>query len=280
MTKFVHWLSTHRTAAIIILFIYYALVILPHEWVGVNINALFSKMPRSSYDLIVLVVSSIFLVAVLFLFRKKLMIHPQRNKIGAFILLTLVLIYLTNSFLFVINIESVHYVQYAVGAILLFGLIRHYYVTLFVAFCIALIDEGYQYFYLSPHRTDYFDINDIITDFLGAAFGLLLLKTLSIKESGDASHKMKWGFFIPLVALILGFLGTVKSSLLSIYPSDDKFMLVREMQEGFWTTVPPKVTFHVVGPAEGSLILPGLFLVYYFAFRSEKTMKDSRTELT
>jgi len=270
LNNFIKWLSSNRLTAILIAIVYYALVIFPHEWVGVNVNKLFGKMPRSTYDLIILFASSVILVLVFSLFRKKLWTHPDRKVLISYFILTLILIFLTNSFLFVINIESVHYLQYAVGAILLFGIIGHYFGTLFVAFLIALFDEGYQYFYLSPHRTDYFDINDIITDFLGAAFGLLLLKTLSVKAWGDSSKKMINTFIIPLIILLAVFLFALSTSFLSIYPSDDQFMLVREMQEGFWTTVPPKVTFHVVGPAEGSLIIPALFLVYYFVFKSDK----------
>jgi len=274
MGKLINWLSTRPFIAIIIAMIYYALVIFPHEWVGVNVNKLFGSMPRSTYDLIILIVSMVLLVSVLLFFGKRLLKHRDRKLLLFYFGLTLFFIYLTNSFLFVINIESVHYVQYAIGAILLFGIIGHYYATLFVAFVIALFDEGYQYFYLSPHRTDYFDINDIITDFLGAAFGLLLLKTLSIKAWGNSRKKSTWVFLVPLVLLVAGFLFALSTNFLSIYPSEDQYMLVREMQEGFWTTVPPKVTFHVVGPAEGSLIIPALFLVYFFVFRSTSASQD------
>lgn len=267
--KLINWLSSHRLMAIMILLVYYSLVIFPHEWVGVNVNALFSSMPRSSYDLIILISSTVILALVVLMLWKKIWGHPEKNKLLLYFGLTLFFIFLVNSFLFVINIESVHYLQYAVGAILLFGLIGNYYVVLFIAVLIAIFDEGYQYFYLSPHRTDYFDINDIITDFLGAAFGLLLLKSLSVKEWGSSSNKMRLGFFVPLIVFIVGFLIALKSNLLSIYPSEEKFMLVRKIQEGFWTTVPPKVTFHVVGPMEGLLIIIFLFVLYYFCFRSK-----------
>lgn len=267
MTKFIKWLSTHNSAAFLIVVIYYALVILPHEWVGVNVNALFKSMPRTSYDLIVLTISLVGLFFVLGVFSKELIRHPERKKLLLYFGLTLLLIFLVNSYLFVINIESVHYLQYAVGAILLFGLIGHYYVVLFVATLIAILDEGYQYFYLSPHRTDYFDINDIITDFLGAAFGLLLLKTLSVEGWGSESKKMQRGFWIPLVLALVSFIVLLQTKLLSVYPSNEKFMLVRKVQEGFWTTVHPNVTFHVVAPVEGAIIICGLFVTYYFCFR-------------
>ena len=268
ITKFIHWLTSHRLAAILVAIVYFALVIFPHEWVGVNVNALFKSMPRSSYDLIILVASLFLLILVLFFFGRKLVNHPERNKLVGYFGLTLLLIFFVNTFLFVVNIESVHYLQYGIGVILLFGIIGNYYVSLFVAFLVSIFDEGYQYFYLSPHRTDYFDINDIITDFLGAAFGLLLLKTLSIQEWGDTKRKMQLGLILPFLIFAISLLIALKSSLLSIFPSEQKYMLVRKMQEGFWTTVPPEVTFHVVGPGEGLIILSFLFILYYFCFKA------------
>ena len=268
MIKLIEWLSSHRLGALILVMLYFSVVIFPHEWVGVNINAAFSSMPRGSYDLIILILCLILLLFLALFFRKKLLVHPQKKGLLLYFGLTLFFIFLVNSFLFVINIESVHYVQYGIGAILLFGLIGHYYSVLFIAFLVAIFDEGYQYFYLSPHRTDYFDMNDIITDFLGAAFGLLLLKTLSVKEWGNGERKMKNGFYIPLIIFVLAVMISLSTTLLSIFPSNDKFMLVRNLQDGFWTTVPPEVTFHVTGPIEGTLILIGLFIVYYVPFRS------------
>jgi len=270
MNKLIQWFSAHKTAAIITSLIYFALVIFPHEWVGVNVTSLFSSMSRAQFDSIILVGSLILLICVFLFIAKILWRHRDRTLLITYFALTLLLIWLTNSFLFVINIESVHYIQYAIGSLLIFGIIGHYFSTLFICFLIALFDEAYQYFYLSPHRTDYFDINDIITDFLGAAFGLLILKTFSIREWGNASKKMLNGFVIPLVLVLALLLFALSTNFLSIYPSDDKYMLVREMQEGFWSKVPPKVTYHVVGPAEGSLILPALFLLYFFVFRSKK----------
>jgi|TARA_B110000046_G_C13005940_1_gene404442 hypothetical protein len=267
MIRLINLLSTNRIYASVSILVYFALVIFPHEWVGVNINALFSSMPRSTYNLIILICFLCVLFGIGFFISKKLLVHPERNLLMYYLALTLALIYIVNSTLFVVNIESVHYIQYGVGAILLFGLIRQYYVVLFIAFLISLFDEGYQYFYLSPQRTDYFDINDIITDFLGTAFGLIILRIYSLKSCGDSNLKFKWRGMLLLIVGIVSLLAAIRSDFLSVFPSQDNYMLVRKMQEGFWTTVNPNVTFHVVGPIEGLLILFFLFFIYYFCFR-------------
>ena len=238
MKRVMTWLMANKRKTFFLTLIYFLLVILPHEWVGEKISALFSTHSRASYDLIIM---SVFLFLLLFVglaFWKRLSKHEERNKLFFWLSLTIIFILIANKFLLVVNIEFVHYLQYAIGAILLFAMIGNYFVVLFVAFLISLFDEGYQYFYLTPDNTDYFDFNDIIIDFLGAAFGLLLLKVLSLKEWGERKKKIKWGFYIPFFVFIFSFIAILQTSTLSIFPSEDKFKLVKKIEEGFWTIVP------------------------------------------
>ncbi len=250
MNQIISWLKGNKRRTAIITIVYFLLVILPHEWVGIQISALFSSFTRSSYDLIILSISLLILFLVGLTFWKKIMQHKERTMLLFYFGLTLFFIVLVNNFLFVANIEIVHYVQYAIGAILLFTLLGNYFAVLFVAFLISLFDEGYQYFYLTPENTNYFDFNDIITDFLGTVFGLLLLKTLSVKEWGNRKNKMKWGLFVPFFIFILSFTSLVQTSYLSIFPSDDKFNIVKKIEDGFWTTVPQKINMPSLAIAE------------------------------
>jgi len=130
--------------------------------------------------------------------------------------------------LFVINIESVHYVQYAIGAILIFSLVEHYFVALFLAFLVGVFDEAYQYFYLAPEGTAYYDFNDIITNLLGAAFGLLILRTLKINEKQYQKSIFKIGFLYPLIGISLLLMTLLQTNLLSVYPSSKKYMLIKK----------------------------------------------------
>lgn len=249
--------------------IYFLVVILPHEWVGLKINKAFSGMSRDQYNLIILILFSFILLSLLVFLFKKISNHPLRNQLILCFGFTIVSMCLVNNFLFVINIENVHYVQYAVGAILIFSLIEHYFATLFLACLVGVFDEAYQYFYLAPERTDYYDFNDVITNLLGAAMGLLILRTLRFPETENRKNTLVKAFVIPLLAFIILVVGMLMTKILSVYPADDKFTLVRKIQEGFWTTVPPKVRFHVLDPLEGLLIISAMFLIYYFCFRSK-----------
>jgi len=253
---------------------YFALVILPHEWVGVNITRVFSGMTRDHYNLIVLAIFIAVALALGVIVYKNLIAHPSRHLLLGYLIFTSLCIVAVSRYLFVINIECVHYIQYGIGAILIFSLLEHYFVALFITFFIGVLDEGYQYFYLSPDRTNYYDFNDIITNLLGAAVGLLLLKTYQIRQKSTSWKIMMGGFVFPLVLFTSLFIGMIQTNRLAIYPTDVPYVLVKKVQDGIWTTVPPDVTFHVVQPLEGLAAIIGLFAIYYFCFRDRITMQS------
>ncbi len=273
MKELMNWLISNKLRTFLISLVYFSLVIFPHEWVGLRINKAFSGIPRSSYDQIILIVFLIFFAIIFLSVFQKIRTHPLRGKLLLCLGFTMMCIFFVNSYLFVINIESVHYVQYAVGVILVFALCEHYFVSLFLACLIGIFDESYQYFYLAPERTDYFDFNDVITNLLGAGLGLILLRIFQIRQKVKP-RIIRNGFLIPLLSLVALVSIALGTKILSVYPSDDSFMLVKKIQEGWWTTVPPDVTFHVVQPLEGLLIISLLFLIYFFCFSSKIAEKN------
>ena len=270
----IEWLKNHKMVNVAILVMYALLVILPHEWVGLKINGFFKSMGRQKYDQLILIGSVVLLTLVIITIAKKLISHSQKVLLLFFFALTIFLIFMVNSYLFVVNIESVHYVQYAVAAMIIFPLTNSYYVTLFWATFLGVIDESYQYFILAPERTDYFDINDVITNFLGVAFGLLLLRTIGIKaEKSDAQVLKKW-VIIPAV-ILTAFIGIMlATSVLSIGPSEDSYNIVRVAPPGFWSKVHPNVTYHVVQPLEGLIYMLLLFGIYFIPFRSQARLEE------
>lgn len=274
MSSIISWLRVHKTPALLITIFYFLLVVLPHKWVGHQVTLLFVGVPRKRYDLIILVIILVLLLIIFASIFRKLKQHEEKWKLIFYYIFTIECMILTTRFLFFLNVESVHYFQYGVAVILLFTLFENYFVALIAAFIFALIDEGYQYFYLFPEATNYFDLNDIITDLLGAAFGLLVLKTFKVTESRSLISYKK-SFFLPLLILVISFVGLLQTNILSVYPSTDKFMLVKEMEQGFWTaSAPPVSIFHVARPVEGLLILIFLFVTYYFCFRSKIAEKN------
>ena len=203
---------------------YYLLVVLPHEEVGIWIaQTLDQPYGRDKYNLIILVMGLIGLLGYLLSIQKGIKaLKEGKGRVWFAFIMTLLFIVISFNTLLVVNVEIIHFVQYAVLAILLFPLLNNYRDTLFYATIFAVIDEGYQYFVLAPLRTDYFDFNDVIIDLIGAALGLFLFWISGIK---DAMSNQKWyqtptfiGFSILALASILAYL----TGILAIYPSESE----------------------------------------------------------
>jgi len=263
--KWINWLYKHRFINFWGLFFYFLLVVLPHEQVGLLVNKIFGGLERSSYDLIIAILSITILGLSLFYFLKKILKHPNRNLIGFYLISTIILAVCCFKILFVVNIEFVHFVQYAVFAILCFPLTLNYTHTLIWATLAGAFDEAYQYFYLSPHRTDYYDFNDVIINLIGAAFGLIVIKIIT-----PAFIKFKWKTFCQshlfycLINIGLLIAMAFASNLLGLYPTDNEaqYLLVKEMPTQFWSTVYPQIIYHILLPAEGLILIFGLFIFY------------------
>ena len=166
------------------------------------------------------------------------------------------------NFLFVINIEVIHFPQYAAFAILIYPMIRNYNSTLIWTTIAGSIDEAYQNFYLAPKDTGYYDWNDVITNLVGGVFGLLLLKSFGVGQHVNLTWSKSSGIKGLVVVCGLVF-GLWLSGFLSIYPSEiSTIQLVSKELTGFWNEVPPEVVFHIVRPLEGFIITVMLFFFY------------------
>lgn len=268
MKALILWLSRRRLVNIILLISYFLVVVLPHEEVGLLTVQIFGHFSRNTYNLIILLIGTIGLLIYLIPIYKNIKEGRDKQLKLFYLFLTILLVVLTFNTLFVINIEIVHFLQYAIMAILLFPLTMRYGETLYWATLLGAIDEGYQYFYLSPHRTDYYDFNDVVTNLLGAALGLVFLRIFDLGKIGIPWQK--WYKSVPLwttVILTIGFSILYYCQLVFIYPSKSGeisiFTLVKVVPEGFWSVVHPNVTYHVMMPGEGIVWVFVLILTYY-----------------
>ncbi len=271
MKRFIHWLSEHRLANIVILFIYVMAVVLPHKrfatflnntvvgGLGIDNN---TAEGRQTYNLVALSIAVFILCCVLYVFIKNTKDAVYRNRIWGYMIANTILAVIVLQFLFVVNIEFVHYPQYALFAILSFPLIQNYHQTLLWTTLAGTIDEAYQYFYLAPNDTFYYDINDVITNLVGAVFGLLFLWSFNIGTERRTKFLKSSAFY---AWLVLGCIMAICcfTKLLSIYPSEStEFQLLKKLPNGFWSKAHPIVTYHITQPFEGTLIVIGLWLFY------------------
>lgn len=271
MKRFIDWMAAHKVVHILIIAVYYVSVVLPHKRFGTFLNDTVvgglginnnTAEGRQVYNGYAISIAAILLIALLYFFIKNSRKLADRKKIWFYMIANIIFAVLIVEFLFVVNIEFVHFPQYAVFAVLLFPLIGNYKSTMVWATLAGMIDEAYQYFYLAPMDTAHYDFNDVLTNLVGAVFGLLLLRSMNVAEHSrfKLSRATFW-FGIGAIALVVG--GLHMGDILSIYPSEDhEYHIIRKMPDQFWSKIHPNVTYHIVKPIEG-LSLTCLLWVFF-----------------
>jgi len=257
----------------IITLCYYLLVVLTHQQVGrIVAQNLDKPLGRSTYNMLILGIGMSLLLIYLVPFIKGL-----RNKTKSFKKLTwaylLLIIFLTVvsiNTIVVINVEIIHILQYCVLAILLFSILGRYTTTLFWGTILGSIDEAYQYLVLFPTKSNYFDFNDVILDFLGVSLGLVLLRAIGVSEKTEVKTFYKSSIIIASIIISISLVLGYYFQLISINPDDilDKEPLFsfikKEHDPGFWKYVAPRphTRFHIVRPLEFLCIILPLFFVF------------------
>jgi len=261
----IKWLSERKFLNATLLLVYYLLVVLPHEWVGLQTVKIFGKLTRTQYNLTITIISILaFILFAIFVFYK---IRRKENE-GLkwfYLISTGVFAIICFKVLFVINIEAIHFLQYAGFAILCFPLLLNFNQTLILTTIAGAIDEAYQYFYLAPHRTDYYDFNDVIINLVGAALGLIFIRCfqpLVKKWKGISFFKSPAFISIIIVFVLIAF--AFISNIIGLNASNQtaQYLLVKKMPSSFWSEIPPQVLYHIVLPFEG-LIITFLLILFY-----------------
>ncbi len=249
---------------VIILLLYYLLVVLPHEHVGAFLASIFLPGSRVRYNGIMLTILSGALLGVgLWLIKK--VAAKDRKLVFGYSTVTLLLIVICINVLFVLNVEAIHFVQYAIFAIICFQISNSYFKTMFWSMVAGAIDELYQYVYLAPKRVDYYDFNDVLINGVGAGIGLIIIRSIE-KESRlfkwkDFTSSLEFYFTLAFFAfLAIGFL----FGFISYGPdSSASFCFIKDEQLGFWKEeVRHNLKFHVVKPLEGLFFIVVILTFY------------------
>ena len=263
MSGIISWLTRNKWINALVLLGYFLAVVLPHKKFGTFLNTqVFKGITRAEYNQIVLSFALVALLIFCTVLFRKIYKHTSRKLLSSYLLVNVIFAGLVMRYLFVINIEVVHYPQYALFAILCFPLFNNYRHTLIWTTIAGALDEAYQYFYLAPKDTFYYDMNDVITNLIGGVFGLLFLWSFNIPERKSGPFWKSSGFYglVAIVTLIIVF---NLAGVLSIYPSDEvPYQLLRKSPEGFWTNANHGVVYHIVRPFEGAIITTALWAFY------------------
>ena len=250
----------------LLIIIYYLLVVLPHESFGAWIaRTLDEPLGRDTYNLIIMGMGVTGFAGYLFLIWNGTKSKSYSKSTWSYLILTLLLIIYCVNVLMVVNVEIIHYVQYAILAILLFPLAQNYQLTLLYTTIFGAIDEAYQYLVLAPEKSNYYDFNDVFIDMIGATLGLILIRAYGIRDKETTDPFYKNSVFIPILGIISLVILSFFLGWTSLYVDpniDIPFPLIKKVKSGFWTIIPPNVKFHVVRPWEWILLTIGLWLAY------------------
>ena len=263
MQSYVAWMSKRPLLNAVLVVFYYIIVVAPHKKFGTFLNqVVFNGITRDQYNLYVIVGATALLSFYAIFFFNESRKRTDKRKLWFYMSINILFAIIIINFLFVINIEVIHFPQYAAFAILIYPMIRNYNSTLIWTTIAGSIDEAYQNFYLAPKDTGYYDWNDVITNLVGGVFGLLLLKSFGVGQHVNLTWSKSSGIKGLVVVCGLVF-GLWLSGFLSIYPSEiSTIQLVSKELTGFWNEVPPEVVFHIVRPLEGFIITVMLFFFY------------------
>ncbi|MCK9401457.1 MAG: hypothetical protein M0Q51_15880 [Bacteroidales bacterium] len=262
------YLAQHKTIAILLLTVYFLGLVYFHDAATVVADWLKYKLTLSYYNLSLLI-SGLALSSVTGYFLWRTVIkHPERRMFFLWFLITILAMILALFTMMVVNMEAIHYLQYAILAVLIFPLVQRYEDAFIGATILGMVDEMYQYLVLNP-SFKYFDFNDIILNMLGAGAGLLVMAAASFPESRKPRkwYRSSSYFFIGIIIL----LGIIISGNFPVtffpVPVDHNgwhwFSLYRQnLSDPFWTPLYASRHYHIFRPWEGIMVMSVLTFFY------------------
>ena len=269
MFPLITWLRDRPILNIILAGIFYLLVTLPHEQVGVLIAGIFKGMPRPKYDLIILCLATAIFTCYIIPLLRNIFRNQDKNLILFFLTITVALTILSINTILIVNIELIHFIQYAALAILVFPFTLRYTDTLFWVTFLSAIDEAYQYWFISPERTNYYDFNDVVINMLGVVFGLIMIRTSQRAHEISIDYKRpiyKNSIVIGLGIMTVTILLLFVTNIMDVYPNavdpQAPMLLIKKVETTFWSVIHPQITYHIIRPFEGLVILVMLYIFY------------------
>lgn len=269
MAKFIQWLGRNKILAVLLAIVVYFSIVAFHQVITDLAIKLRNAIGRDRYNeylaysfLVLLTI----VVALLFYHSFRSRLRYVKLSISAGVT---VLIVFSFRYLMVYNIEAIHFVEYMLVAVLLLPVLKSYGETVFWVTILGLLDELFQYRFLTPNF-EYFDFNDITLNLLGAGAGAVVVFVLN--SQSVKVRRNKWyrsPAFLTGTGLLTAFSILLLSGKMSINPVDTEgsevwFSINRKsIPDGFWTTAYPGRIFHILRPFEGIVLMNLLFAGFY-----------------
>ncbi|MDX1476249.1 MAG: hypothetical protein R3301_01040 [Saprospiraceae bacterium] len=255
LSRFISWLQQRPLINAALVVVYFLVVVLPHEAVGSLIHRLLFRGSVADYNLtFMLIFAAVVGIAMAPVVRCAWIRRPPARLLAGTLLVVGLMIVAYRTIM-VLSTEAIHYVQYAVMAILLYPLLRHHLETVVAATLLGVLDELYQYLWLKPADPGYYDFNDVVLNVLGAMFGLCIVGicdgTTRARGTRPVWRSPFW-LTVGSSMVILGILWACR--VWSVFPPEAStsppVVLMPQVPDAFWSVFYDKA-FHIMTPMEG-----------------------------
>jgi hypothetical protein len=269
MKNILTWLGKNKTIAILLGIILYFSIVTFHDEITALAIKLRNAIGRDLYNsYLAYIFLGLLLVVIAYLAWH---IYRGKQKLMKSMLVALItgIMLFSFRFLMVYSIEAIHFVEYALLAIILLPILRSYGETVFWITILGVLDELFQYFFLATNF-EYFDFNDNLLNLIGAGVGVIVVHSLG----GNVVEikKIKWyrspAMLTGLVLLVLFFVllwtGKMTINPSGVAGSGNWFSLNRvTMPDEFWKEAYPGRRFHILRPFEGIALFYLLFAGFF-----------------
>lgn len=271
MSRLILWFSRHKVFTVLVSAIYYAAVVRFHEEVSIVSVWLQTMLSLRLYNKVITIFGVLAVSGLSILIFRNIIYGDRKGLKIFYLLFTLALVGISYNTLMVVNVESIHYVQYALLALPVFALARNFGETVLAVTLLGAIDEANQHFIL--HNWKYLDFNDIILNLAGAAIGVLIIFILFKGESVPILHRRR--ILIKSPFLIITFVSLTVCAfwyyrgILRFYPGAEasKALIVLSnipKSTSFWISFEWGKTYHILNPLEGLFLAAALITCYAF----------------
>lgn len=268
MNRLISWLSEHKAFTVIASAVYFAAVVRFHEEVS-KVSVWLQEMLSLRLYNRTISISGIFLTISLTIFFLAKIKNGDRKASKIFYLVfTALLIVASFNTLLVVNVESIHYPQYAVLTLPVFAFTMSFGETILIVTLLGAIDEANQFFIL--HNWKYMDFNDVILNLLGAAAGIMIIFILFDGKSAKPSYRPRRLVKSPFLAMTFAFLALCVflyfKGILSLRAGADSRALIvlnnNPLPDKFWISFAWGKTYHILTPVEGVIVAAALIACY------------------
>lgn len=206
-------------------------------------------------------------------------------KIGWILILGILLV-IHYLFLLEMNIEIIHSFAYGGLVFLLFAYFKRFGAALFFGIIIMLVDEYYQYIYLYPDYVEYWELNDVILDILGAIFMLMLIFIADFKFDKYLEKFYKriefWGFTLFILCFFILEKLCIFASHISAKCDHTLFVMSHiENYDTFWHEhdFTGKI-YYILSPTESFILIGvfGILMIGLDSFLSKRKKLDFMKE--